>query len=96
MVRAFKNVMRMSLCLGDVSLIKLGMSEEEYVHLSSEVRIFFFLCLVIYFYPVSSLHCNYRSKSDLFSAVGAYSKRYPKIIIHNWRIVGSRFLARDC
>ena len=28
MVRAFKNVMRMSLCLGDVSLIKLGMSEE--------------------------------------------------------------------
>ena len=35
--------MRMSLCLGDVSLIKLGMSEEEYVHLSSEVRMFFSL-----------------------------------------------------
>ena len=36
------NGMRMYLCLGDVSLIKLGMSEEEYVHLSSEVRVFYF------------------------------------------------------
>ena len=36
------NLRRMSLCLGDVSLIKLGVSEEEYVHLSSEVRIYHF------------------------------------------------------
>ena len=41
--------MRMYLCLGDVSLIKLGVSEEDYVHLSSEVRISHFLYLVIHF-----------------------------------------------
>ena len=44
------NFKRTSLCLGDVSLIKLGVSEEEYVHLSSEVRMFhdFFFCLVYF------------------------------------------------
>ena len=38
------NHTRMTLFLGDVSLIKLGVSEEEYVHLSSEVRMFHLFC----------------------------------------------------
>ena len=65
--------MRMCLCLGDVSLIKLGMSEEEYVHLSSEVRIFHFLSFVIYF----SQCFPYIVTTDLnlFSVTEGYSKR---------------------
>ena len=88
------NHTRMTLFLGDVSLIKLGVSEEEYVHLSSEVRMFLFLPYI------------FTTDVNLFSAIGDYSKKrcnkqldYERSLSprrsNKLLIMSSRFLWRD-